>query len=77
MQAHWKQLRKQHPRVYGLVRASRVPIGAVLIKGKSMINNLVPYALMKLNPQKARVLLMLALLKKRSWTIMQKLFIEY
>jgi L-asparaginase len=31
----------------------------------------------ELNPQKARVLLMLAMQKQRSWDEMQKLFLEY
>ncbi len=60
-----------------VVRASRVPIGAVLIKGEVNDKEFGTLCSDELNPQKARVLLMLALLKKRSWEDMQKLFIEY
>lgn len=60
-----------------VVRASRVPVGTVLIQGE--IND-VEYGTVsgdQLNPQKARVLLMLALQKQRSREELQKLFIEY
>ncbi len=60
-----------------VVRASRVPIGAVLIKGEVDDKQFGTLCSDELNPQKARVLLMLAMLKKRSWDDMQKLFIEY
>ena len=60
-----------------VVRASRVPIGAVLIKGEVDDKQFGTLCSDELNPQKARVLLMLALLKKSSWDDMQKLFIEY
>ena len=60
-----------------VVRATRVPIGAVLINGEVNDKEFGTICSDELNPQKARVLLMLALLKKRSWEEMQKLFIEY
>jgi L-asparaginase len=60
-----------------VVRATRVPIGAVLIKGEVNDKEFGTICSDELNPQKARVLLMLALLKKRSWEDMQKLFLEY
>jgi L-asparaginase len=60
-----------------VVRATRVPIGAVLINGEVNDKEFGTLCSDELNPQKARVLLMLALLKKRSWDDMQKLFIEY
>ncbi len=51
-----------------VVRATRVPIGAVLIKGEVNDKEYGTISSDELNPQKARVLLMLALLKKdRSW----------
>lgn len=60
-----------------VVRASRVPTGAVLIKGEIVDTEYGSVSSDELNPQKARVLLMLALLKTRSRDEMQKLFIEY
>jgi L-asparaginase len=60
-----------------VVRATRVPIGAVLINGEVNDKEFGTICSDELNPQKARVLLMMALLKKRSWEDMQKLFIEY
>jgi len=60
-----------------VVRATRVPIGAVLINGEVNDKEFGTLCSDELNPQKARVLLMLALLKNRSWEDMQKLFIEY
>lgn len=60
-----------------VVRASRVPLGAVLIKGEVVDTEYGSVSSDELNPQKARVLLMLALLKTRSREEMQKLFIEY
>jgi L-asparaginase len=60
-----------------VVRASRVPIGAVLIKGEVVDEDYGTVSSDELNPQKARVLLMLALLKERSREDLQKLFIEY
>jgi len=60
-----------------VVRASRVPLGAVLIKGEIVDAEYGSVSSDELNPQKARVLLMLALLKTRSRDELQKLFIEY
>jgi len=60
-----------------VVRASRVPTGAVLIKGEIVDTEYGSVSSDELNPQKARVLLMLALLKTRTRDEMQKLFIEY
>jgi L-asparaginase len=61
-----------------VVRASRVPVGAVLIKGEINDDEYGTVSSADLNPQKARILLMLALLKKdRSRDDLQRLFIEY
>jgi L-asparaginase len=60
-----------------VVRATRVPIGAVLINGEVVDKDYGTVSSDELNPQKARVLLMLALLKQRSREDLQKLFIEY
>jgi L-asparaginase len=61
-----------------VVRATRVPIGAVLINGEVVDKDYGTVSSDELNPQKARVLLMLALLKKdRSREDLQRLFIEY
>jgi L-asparaginase len=60
-----------------VVRASRVPVGAVLIEGEINDKEFGTLSSDELNPQKARVLLMLALLKKRSREEMQQLFINY
>jgi L-asparaginase len=60
-----------------VVRASRVPIGAVLIKGEVVDADFGTVSSDELNPQKARVLLMLSLTKQRSRDELQRLFIEY
>lgn len=61
-----------------VVRASRVPVGAVLIKGEINDEEYGTVSSADLNPQKARILLMLALLKKdRSREELQNLYIEY
>ncbi|WP_348813751.1 type II asparaginase [Flavobacterium maritimum] len=60
-----------------VVRASRVPIGAVLIKGEVVDADYGTVSSAELNPQKARILLMLALLKDRSREDLQRLYIEY
>jgi len=60
-----------------IVRATRVPIGAVLVKGEVNDKEFGTICSDELNPQKARVLLMLAMQKQRSWDEMQKLFLEY
>jgi len=61
-----------------VVRASRVPVGAVLIKGEVVDEDFGTVSSADLNPQKARILLMLALLKKdRTREDLQLLYIEY
>jgi len=61
-----------------VVRASRVPVGAVLIKGEINDEEYGSVTSDEHNPQKARVLLMLALTKKDlSRDDLQKIFIEY
>src|SRR4030095_14431160 len=60
-----------------VVRASRVPIGTVLLKGEVNDEEYGSVSSMELNPQKARVLLMLALLNKPSRADLQKMFLEY
>jgi L-asparaginase len=60
-----------------VVRCSRVPIGTVLVNGEVNDKEFGTICGDELNPQKSRVLLMLALQKKRSWDDMQKLFLEY
>jgi L-asparaginase len=61
-----------------VVRASRVPVGAVLIKGEINDEEYGTVSSADLNPQKARILLMLALLKKdRTRDDLQNLYIEY
>lgn len=60
-----------------VVRATRVPIGAVLINGEVVDKDYGTVSSDELNPQKARVLLMLALMKDRSREDLQRLFIEY
>jgi L-asparaginase len=60
-----------------VVRATRVPIGAVLIKGEVVDADYGSVSSDELNPQKARILLMLALSKNRSREDLQRLFIEY
>ncbi|MBE0639686.1 MAG: type II asparaginase [Bacteroidales bacterium] len=60
-----------------VVRASRVPLGAVLIQGEINDAEYGSVSSDEHNPQKARVLLMLALLKERSRDDLQRIFIEY
>lgn len=60
-----------------VVRASRVPVGSVLIQGEINDEEYGTVSSDEHNPQKARVLLMLALLKERSRAELQKIFIEY
>jgi len=60
-----------------VVRASRVPTGAVLIHGEVDDQKYGTVASDELNPQKARVLLMLALLKERSRDELQELMVNY
>ncbi len=60
-----------------VVRASRVPIGTVLLHGEVNDAEYGTVSSMDLNPQKARVLLMLAMLKDRSREELQELFLNY
>jgi L-asparaginase len=60
-----------------VVRATRVPTGAVLIKGEIVDKDYGTVSSDELNPQKARILLMLALQKERSREELQELFIQY
>ncbi len=60
-----------------VVRAARVPVGAVLIHGEVNDKEYGTISSNELNPQKARVLLMLALSKDRSREELQDLFIKY
>ena len=60
-----------------VVRASRVPVGAVLIQGEVNDEEYGTVSSDEHNPQKARVLLMLALTKERSRAELQQVFIEY
>ena len=60
-----------------VVRSSRVPTGAVLIHGEVNDVEYGTIASDELNPQKARILLMMALLKERSRDDLQQLFVNY
>lgn len=62
-----------------VVRASRVPIGAVLIDGEIVDEDYGTVSSDELNPQKARILLMLALQKDKDMSRdeLQELFINY
>lgn len=62
-----------------VVRASRIPVGAVLIHGEVVDEDYGTIASDELSPQKARILLMLALAdkKERSREELQELFINY
>ena len=60
-----------------VVRASRVPVGAVLIKGEIVDEDYGTVSSADLNPQKARILLMLSLLKKTTREELQQQYIKY
>lgn len=60
-----------------VVRSSRVPTGPTTLNGEVDDNALQFVASQELNPQKARVLLMLALTKTNDWQEIQKYFLEY
>lgn len=60
-----------------IVRSSRVPTGKVGRNVEIDDDRLRFIASDELNPPKARILLMLALLKKRSWDEIQQLFYDY
>ena len=62
-----------------VVRASRIPVGQVLVHGEVVDTDYGTIASDELSPQKARILLMLALNKKSKWgrEELQDLFIKY
>ena len=60
-----------------IVRSSRVPFGPTNLNGEVDDAKYHFVASLNLNPQKARVLLMLALTKTRDWQQIQKYFEEY
>ena len=60
-----------------IVRSSRVPTGATTTDAEVDDSEYEFIASQTLNPQKARVLLMLALTKTKDWKAIQKYFDEY
>ena len=60
-----------------IVRSSRVPTGATTLDAEVDDAKYQFVASQTLNPQKARVLLMLALTKTKDWKQIQKYFNEY
>jgi len=60
-----------------IVRSSRVPTGPTCLNGEVDDSKYHLVASLCLNPQKSRVLLMLALTKTRDWQEIQKYFNEY
>lgn len=60
-----------------VVRSSRVPTGPTTLDAEVDDNKYQFVASQELNPQKARVLLMLALTKTQDWTRIQEYFNEY
>ena len=60
-----------------VVRSSRVPMGPTSMDGEVDDKNYQFIASMELNPQKARILLMLALTQTRKWEEIQQYFLEY
>lgn len=60
-----------------IVRSSRVPTGPTCLNGEVDDEKYEFVAALTLNPQKARVLLMLALTKTKDWRQIQKYFQEY
>ena len=60
-----------------VVRSSRVPTGPTTLNGEVDDNKYEFVASEELNPQKARVLLMLALTKTKDWKKIQQYFEEY
>lgn len=60
-----------------IVRASRVPTGPTCLNGEVDDSKYHFVAALNLNPQKARVLLQLALTKTHDWQQIQKYFQEY
>ena len=59
------------------MRSSRVPTGATTLDAEVDDAKYQFVAAQALNPQKARVLLMLALTKTKDWKQIQKYFNEY
>lgn len=60
-----------------VVRSSRVPTGPVTLDDEVDDDKYTFVASQELNPQKARVLLMLALTKTSDWQTIQQYFLEY
>jgi L-asparaginase len=60
-----------------IVRSSRCPTGPTCLNSEVDDEKYHFVAALDLNPQKARVLLMLALTKTRDWQEIQKFFMEY
>ena len=60
-----------------VVRSSRVPTGPTTLDAEVDDNKYQFVASQELNPQKARVLLMLALTKTNEWKKIQQYFNEY
>ena len=60
-----------------VVRSSRVPFGPTNLNGEVDDAKYHFIASLNLNPQKARVLLMLALTKTKDWQKIQQYFAEY
>ena len=60
-----------------VVRSSRVPTGPITLDAEVDDNKYQFVASQELNPQKARVLLMLALTKTNDWKKIQQYFNEY
>lgn len=60
-----------------IVRSSRVPMGATTLDAEVDDTKYNFVAAQTLNPQKARILLMLALTKTKDWKLIQQYFNEY
>ena len=60
-----------------VVRSSRVPLGPTSMDGEIDDKKYEFVASMELNPQKARILLMLALTQTSDWTAIQRYFLTY
>ena len=60
-----------------IVRSSRVPTGPTCLNGEVDDSKYHFVAALNLNPQKARILLQLALTKTHDWQQIQKYFQEY
>lgn len=64
---------------FPVVRASRIPIGQVLVHGEVVDTDYGTVSSDELSPQKARIVLMLALQQKKKWDReeLQELFVKY